>query len=221
MRKEAGRALPADPSDIHLSYSHRQYWWFDADAEPQVWHVSADIYDDSGTEVLIHIADVSIVLVDVYETEDPFGVLDGEDADLGLIAETLFDPATGRLTEGPDDRLEPMGDRILILDSVRRAPEWRGHGIGVLLAGTAIKKLSGGVRAAVCYPAPLDAPAHQRGDENPRERQAAITALAGVWGKLGFEHYRGGVYVLDLNLVTLDDRLRHLRKNAEQRRADD
>ena len=99
---------------------------------------------------------MTIVIVDIYETHDPFGLLDGEEADLGLIAGTIFDARTGQLDPDLDDLLEPMGDRILILSSVRLTPEWRGFGLGVLLAGTAIKKLSGGVRAAVCYPAPID-----------------------------------------------------------------
>ena len=98
---------------------------------------------------------MTIVLVDIYDTRDPFGLLDGEDADLGLIAEHL---QRGRRQLDPDldEQLEPLGSRILILNSVRLAPEWRGFGLDVLLAGTAIKKLSGGVRAAVCYPAPID-----------------------------------------------------------------
>ena len=95
---------------------------------------------------------MTIVLIDVYQTRDPFGLLDSEDADLGAIAGTIFDARTGQLDPDLDDLLEPMGDRILILSSARLTPGWRGFGLGVLLAGTAIKKLSGGVRAAVCIP---------------------------------------------------------------------
>jgi hypothetical protein len=40
--------------------------------------------------------------------------------------------------------LEPIGSRILIMNSVRLAAQWRGFGVGVLLAGTAIKKVSRG-----------------------------------------------------------------------------
>jgi hypothetical protein len=41
------------------------------------------------------------------------------------------------------------------LEIVRLTPVWRGFGLGVLRAGTAIKKLAGGVRVVVCDPAPL------------------------------------------------------------------
>jgi hypothetical protein len=71
------------------------------------------------------------------------------------IASTLFDVGAGDLVPELDDRLEPLGSRIVILDSARLGLEWRGFGLGALLAGTAIMKLSGGARFAACYPAPL------------------------------------------------------------------
>lgn len=162
-----------------------------------------------------HVGDMTIVVIDVYQTHDPFGLLDGEDADLGAIAGTIFDARTGQLDPDLDDLLEPMGDRILILSSVRLTPGWRGFGLGVLLAGTAIKKLSGGVRAAACYPAPIDELNDEEPD-SPAAREQAIAALGKVWARLGFEHFRDGVHVLDLSLVTLDESLGRLHKRAEQ-----
>ena len=156
-----------------------------------------------------------IVVVDIYQTRDPFGLLDGEDAGLGAIAGTVFDARTGQLDPDLDDLLEPLGDRILILNSVRLAPEWRGFGLGVLLAGIAIKKLSGCVRAAVCYPAPIDEPADGE-PGSPAAREQAIEALSRAWAQLGFEHFKDRVYVLDLSLVTLDESLGRLHKRAEQ-----
>ncbi len=46
----------------------------------------------------------------------------------------------------------------------------------------------------------------------------ASACLSEVWSQLGFEHFRDGLHVLDLNLVTLDARLERLRKRAEQYR---
>jgi GNAT superfamily N-acetyltransferase len=170
---EPGRVLPADPWSIQLTYRHRQPWWFDANSEPERWRVSADVGDDSDTEIVSHVGDIDIVLVDLSATADPFSVLDGEDADLGLVAEALFDPATGQLATELDELIEPAGDRLLILGSVRLAPAWRGFGLGVLLAGVAIKKLSGGVRFAACYPAPLGEPG-DAGGERTRTRPSAV-----------------------------------------------
>jgi len=208
------RKPPADPWSIYLSYSHRRPWWFDADDDVQTWYISADVHDERGAAVS-HVGDITIVLVDLDDTEDPAGLLDGEDADLGLIAGTIFDP-TGGLTDELDELIEPFGSKVLILHSVTLTPEWRGFGLGALLAGTAIKTLSGGACAAICYPAPLG----NRSDD-PATRERQIDKLAQLWAHLGFEHYRNGVHVLHLNLTTLDENLTRLRHHAEQHQHDD
>ena len=106
-----------------------------------------------------------------------------------------------------------------LLHSVRLVPEWRGFGLGALLAGTAIRKLSGGARAAVCYPAPLNEPTQAGTDDRgDAEWDKAVVALQQAWSRLGFEHFRDGVHVLDLSLVTLDEKLGQLRKDAESYR---
>ena len=215
MNEQHERTPPDDPWSITLTYRHEQLWSSGANEEPESWHVSADVFDDSGTRVKSHVGDIIIVVVDVYQTRDPFGLLDGEDADLGAIAGTVFDARTGQLDPDLDDLLEPLGDRILILNSVQLIPEWRGFGLGILLAGTAIKKLSGGVRAAVCYPAPTGEPANGEPD-SPAALEQAIEALSRTWAQLGFEHFRDGVHVLDLSLVALDESLGRLHKRAEQ-----
>ena len=220
MNEQQGRTPPDDPWSITLTYRHDHRWWSGTNEEPESWHVSADVFDDSGMHVKSHVGDMTIVVIDVYQTHDPFGLLDGEDADLGAIAGTIFDARTGHLDPDLDDLLEPMGDRILILSSVRLTPGWRGFGLGVLLAGTAIKKLSGGVRAAVCYPAPIDELNDEEPD-SPAAREQAIAALGKVWARLGFEHLGDGVHVLDLSLVTLDESLGRLHKRAEQHRRPD
>ena len=99
---------------------------------------------------------------------------------------------------------------------MRLTPAWRGFGLGVLLAGIAIKKLAGGVRAAVCDPRPLPDPQDADGDKDPVEREVAVAVLSEVWTQLGVEHFRDGVHVLDLNLVTLDESLQQLRERAQQ-----
>ena len=163
-----------------------------------------------------HVGDMTIVVIDVYQTRDPFGLLDGEDADLGAIAGTIFDARTGQLDPDLDELLEPLGDRILILNSVRLTPEWRGFGLGVLLAGTAIKKLSGGVRAAVCYPAPIDE--RQTANRTARPNVSRPSRHSAGLGPARVRALRDGVHVLDLSLVTLDENLGRLHKSAERYR---
>lgn len=214
MSTGSDRTPPQDPSEITLTYQHRHYWWFGADDAPETWRVSADIGDGGP-----HVGDMDITLVDIYETRDPFALLDGQDAELGHVAGAIFDAGDGELHPDLDDQLEAAGSRILIVHSVRLAPEWRGFGLGALLAGTAIRKLSAGARAAVCYPAPLTEQAEARPDGyGDAEWDKAVAALRQVWASLGFEHFRDGVHVLDLSLVTLDERLGQLRRNAERYR---
>jgi hypothetical protein len=212
MNKNDERIPPEDPSAITLTYEHRHYWWFSVDDAPETWHVSADIGDGGP-----HVGDFDITLVDIYETQDPFALLDGQDAELGHVAAAIFDAGDGRLDPDLDEQLEPVGSRILILHAVILAPEWRGFGLGALLAGTAIRKLSGGARAAVCYPAPLSG----QTEAGPEERSdadwdSAVAALQQAWARLGFAHFRDGVHILDLSLVTLDEKLGQLGKNAER-----
>jgi hypothetical protein len=57
------------------------------------------------------------------------------------------------------------------------------------------------------------------GDHGDADWDKAVAALQKVWARLGFEHFRDGVHVLDLSLVTLDENLGQLRKNAERHRA--
>ena len=214
---------PADPSGIILTYHHEHPWWYTADDAPERWHVSADICDDSGHPE-IHVGDIDIVMVDLDETRDPFSLLDGESGDLGHIASTVFRPGTSDLDPDLDEQLEVFGGRLLILDRVRLTPQWRGFGLGVMLAGTAIKKLSADARFAACYPAPLDDdpdPAAEQTPEGQAARRKAITALGRTWARLGFEHFRDGVHVLDLGLVTFEEKLRGLHKSAQHLRSRD
>jgi hypothetical protein len=212
MNNRNDRTPPGDPSSITLTYQHRHHWWFSADDAPETWHVSADI-DDGGP----HVGDMDITLVDTYETSDPFALLDGQDAELGHVAGVLFDPGDGQLDPELDEQLESIGSRILILHSVSLVPEWRGFGLGALLAGTAIRKLSGGARAAVCYPAPLSELTEAGpDDQGDADWDKAVAALQQVWASLGFENFRDGVHVLDLSQVTLDEKLGQLRNKAER-----
>lgn len=203
-------APPADPQTIELSYTH-EHSILDDGSEPQFWHVSADAHTGD-EEPAVHVGDLELVRVDPYYS-DTFAVLDSYDADLGLIAETVLDPHTGRVHPDLEAQLEPHGSDLLILDQVQLVPTWRGRGIGLLMAGLAVKHLSGGCQAALCYPSLLG----QAEDENPATRRAAVTTLSSVWSQLGFEHFRNGVHVLDLALVTLDEAIDRLQRQHTPR----
>jgi hypothetical protein len=85
------------------------------------------------------------------------------------------------------------------------AKGWRGRGIGRWFAAEVIDSLSSGAAFAATYPAPMD-------DSQGLKRQRAEAKLRCVWSDIGFQPLSGDVMVLDLNLVTFEDRLRTMRK---------
>ena len=64
-------------------------------------------------------------------------------------------------------------------------------------------------------------PEDEQTPEGQAARRKAITALGRTWARLGFEHFRDGVHVLDLGLVTFEEKLRGLHKNAQHLRSRD
>jgi hypothetical protein len=204
-----GRAMPASPDRIELSYTHRQSLASSAEEGPPVWRVSADIPHGGQPMPAAHIGDIEIVLINPGDSGDAFGVLGAASGDLRRIAKTILDPRTGQLNPELADRLDSPGNRILILHRVTLTPEWRGFSIGILLAAMAIKRLSGGCQAAACYPAPASGDPAARSAGTPS--RPGIASLAQVWSRVGFEHFRNGVCVLDLSLDALDEAIIRLR----------
>jgi hypothetical protein len=212
-----GRTPPADPRHIVLRYAHEHPWWYGPDDGLVTFHVSADIGEDDDPAADSHVGDLDITLVGA-ETRDPFTLLDGWDAELGRIASVIFSlEEPGELDPELDDQLEVADSQILILHNVHLTAPWRGFGLGALLAGSAVRRLSGGARAAVCFPAPINGPdLASPGGGGDAAWDQAVAALQRTWALLGFEHFRDGIFVLDLALITLDERLAQLARAAER-----
>jgi GNAT superfamily N-acetyltransferase len=120
--------------------------------------------------------------------------------DIGKLA----DPASGTWID-VDSRPDPLrlpadlGEgsetgHILLLDRVWLDPDHRGRGFGPLVAAAAIARLGRGCHLAACYPAPFEGTSRQ-----PDEQARAVEALGRVWSKVGFRHWRDGVWMLDLS----------------------
>lgn len=77
-RQQDERTPPDDPRNITLTYRHQHYWWYGPDDAPVTWRVSASMDGDSGPRARSHVGDMSITLVDTYETGDPFALLDAK-----------------------------------------------------------------------------------------------------------------------------------------------
>ncbi|SCK40965.1 hypothetical protein YUYDRAFT_05054 [Streptomyces sp. ScaeMP-e48] len=206
------KALPGPVEAIRLSYSHDEDWWDSYGGRPEIWYASADLVDHDTNEVIEHVGDFEFYRADPYETGDLFGVLDGHDGDVGLVAGAILNLRTREFRDDLDGIIGSFGSAMLILNSATMNKEWRGTGVGTVLAGRAIKRLGTGCRGVACYPAPLDDPGESQNDGG---RENAHQALRRSWERLGFEHYRKGVYVLDLGTVTLGRSLASLTKQVD------
>jgi GNAT superfamily N-acetyltransferase len=82
---------------------------------------------------------------------------------------------------------------IVLLDRVWLHPDHRGRGLGPIVAAAAIARLGRGCHLAACYPAPFEGAARR-----PEDQARAVEALGRVWSKVGFRHWRDGVWMLDL-----------------------
>jgi hypothetical protein len=81
-------------------------------------------------------------------------------------------------------------------DRTRIKPEYRGHKLELLIKAMSISALGRGCGVAVTYPALFE------GGYDHAEDSRAIAALGAHWAELGFEHFRSGVWVLDLGART-------------------
>jgi GNAT superfamily N-acetyltransferase len=84
-------------------------------------------------------------------------------------------------------------DHLVLLDRVWLDPDHRGRGLGPVVAAAALARLGRGSHLAACYPAPFDG-----GSRPPEDQARAVEALGRVWSKVGFRHWRDGVWMLDL-----------------------
>ena len=96
-------------------------------------------------------------------------------------------------------------DHILLLDRLWLDPDHRGRGLGPLVAAAAIARLGRGCHLAACYPAPFEGASRQ-----PVDQDRAVEALGRVWSKVGFRHWRDGVWMLDLSTHDMEATLAEL-----------
>jgi GNAT superfamily N-acetyltransferase len=213
------RLLPADPSLITLVYEHEHpVQPFEFDDTLEVWRVTARIDADVLAEELSATTDMdqealdavedaavgrmSFVRVRMFGPDHPFEAMDSYTGDVAGIGEMVLDVAAGEWSEAFEAALaHPVGD-LLIMDRVVLEPAWRGFGLGPVLAGSAIRRLSAGCVAAVCEPGSAD------GRElSEAEHREASVKLGRVWETVGFVPFQDGVHVLDCHLQRPQDLL--------------
>lgn len=174
------------------------------------WNVTAravpDEYDDLDEEDApnLVVGRLRLATVDLWTEEDPLDLFDMISTDFYRIGKAILD-TDGELR----DELDPSGltSRVIVLDTAILEPDWRGRELGPLIAGLALRRLSGGCGLAVTYPGSLIDLGYSADEASER--------LAKVWGKLGFILHADGVHTLDLTTDTLDRAVQRLAARAE------
>lgn len=203
MSAEQDPALPAGPLSIELTLSHRRLWWRidDEDEQPEQWHASADVSPPTPCpEELRHVGDISLAIADLTRERNLLdSVVLGEWA-IEFIAETVIEPAHGKLHPELDRELSAGPPRMVIVRRVELTEAWRGHGLGsALIAGT-LRILAPNARLAACRVSPLDFPC---ADDRVSAELASIRGGA-MLEHIGFRRWNG-VHIVDLRDPALVD----------------
>lgn len=223
--------MPANPSLISLAYTHEHpIIPYEFEDTLEVWTVTARIDPDILAEDLafggeiqdeeldsvqeVVVGRMQFVRVRMYGPDHPWEAMDSYTGDTAGIGEVVLDVASGQWDPDFEAALaHPIGD-LLIMDRVILEPSWRGFGLGPVLAGAAIRRLSAGCAAVVCEPGSAEG---QREQSDADLAQARVK-LAAVWAKIGFEPFREGVHVLDCHLQKPEDLLQaRLKEFSEMR----
>jgi GNAT superfamily N-acetyltransferase len=145
-------------------------------------------------------------LVLCRDDPDLYAELDGEDGDLGFVAEAICGPPAGGFSAEFREQFESYGS-VVIVNSVWVDPVWRGGGIGLIGTGLVLEHLSGAAMGAVLWPMSPQA-------VGEAQRRSSHAALSRYWSRLGFDPWQGGLYTLDLALTTLSEALDDLTRHS-------
>ncbi|MER5561179.1 hypothetical protein ABT071_21500 [Streptomyces sp. NPDC002506] len=226
--------LPGDPSELHLRICHDDGLWDTGQADTlERWDVAilhrrrihdpelsgVENGDCNGVDCLLcrtdetNVGSMVFYRVHLDRGRNAFAAMEEESEDLSEIAQVVLDPATGYYTDEVSGLLEYAGSALLVMDRVTLHEEWRGQGLGSILAGEAIFRLMPGCRAVVCTPGISDLGTDiRRSDEWDR-----VTAKISMgWQHIGFRPYRDNVLLLSPTSLDLEEQRGHLRRQLTE-----
>jgi hypothetical protein len=180
------------PGELILTYRLEERISLEAGAPSrhvERWAVSV-LLDRSATgDVRLEIGYAHVL---VFALEPGRDIREFADQASGTWIDVETGPDALRLPVDPGGDPERTG-HVLLLDRVWLDSDYRGYGLGPIVAAAAIGRLGRGCHLAACYPAPFETTSSQAED-----RGRAVEALGRVWSKVGFRHWRDGVWMLDL-----------------------
>jgi hypothetical protein len=194
-----------DAEEVHVGFDFHLHEWSGQPVDVvQRWQITYGAYDNN-EDLVDKIADIEIAICELDHPELWY-LLDGISSSYEDVASAVLDPDTGDLR----DELHEMSDfgygsHLMIPNTMEMADDYRHGGLGPVILGIAMSRLQRGCGLAAIKPAPLGP-----GTLDGKTFDDGVSALGRTWSKLGFEHFRDGIWVLDFALVTFDEHLRSL-----------
>lgn len=182
---ESPAAVGGVPDDLVLAYRLEERVPLDAASYRHVerWEVSVLLDRHVSGESPV---DIGYAHVLVFNLEDGVDIGDLVDHAAGTWVDVDTPSVAPHLVEQADGH-------VLLLDRVWLHGDHRGRGLGPIVGAAVIARLGRGCHLAACFPAPFDDT-----DLRAEDRDRAVEALGRVWSKVGFRHWRDGVWMLDL-----------------------
>ncbi|WP_240925402.1 hypothetical protein [Streptomyces sp. 196(2019)] len=188
------------PLQVHEFDDMLERWTGTARIDADILAEDMSACGDTDQETLDATEDIAVgrmsrPRVCMFGPDNPLHAMDSTTGDVSRIGERVLDVARGEFDRDFEEALAyPVGD-LLVMDRVILEPAWRGFGLGPVLAGAAVRRLSPGCTAVLCEPGSADG----RSMTEERHREAAAKP-ARVWSTVGFEPFRNGVHFLDCRL---------------------
>jgi hypothetical protein len=140
------------------------------------------------------------LVLDLDRIEDPYDSLDADSQELEGYG-CLFDLDRGGLNSDLEEKLEvSSSSHVVIAERVRLAPAWRGlGGVGRYLVSRVLPWVSAHPAVVATQPFPLDVPRDAEGNVDDATFKPALKAIQRTWRSIGFEPYKGDIWIMDPN----------------------
>lgn len=152
---------------------------------------------------------VSGLLIDLSRVRNVYDALDARSADYAVFCPMFEGPGNPELAEELQEKLALFGSQVMLVDRVRLATAWRGHGgIGRLLTARLLRWVCPGARAVALMPSPIALDEKQQEDEAAFKQEMA--KVRRTWKSLGFKPFGKDILVMDPGMVYHDEAARKL-----------
>ncbi|WP_328486006.1 hypothetical protein [Streptomyces zaomyceticus] len=189
--------LPGDPSELRLRISYTDELGDTPQADTlELWDV-AILHEEA------QVGTMTFYRVHLDRGMNAFPAMEEESEELYETAQVLLDRSTGSFTEDAGGWLPYVGSALLVMDRVTLDEQWRGHGLGAILATEAIHRLMAGCRAVACSPGVTDLSSDRL--RNQAEWDRVNAKIARGWERIGFRFYQGTVYLLSPASLELEE----------------